>query len=59
MITQRKGLQTEAIHEHQTETVELYHLDKWMMPLIEVQELCNFKKFQTKIKLESDINQCK
>jgi hypothetical protein len=57
MITQRKGLRTEATHEHQASTVEVYHLDKWKTPLIDVQELYNFKKFkkfQTKIKLESE-----
>jgi hypothetical protein len=47
------GLQTEATHEHQAANLELYHLDKWTAPLIEVQEVCNFKKYQTKIKLES------
>jgi hypothetical protein len=36
--------------------IELYHLDKWTKPLIEAQELYNFKKFQTKIKLESEWN---
>jgi hypothetical protein len=38
MRTQR----TEATHEHQATTVELYHLEKWTTPLIEVQELHNF-----------------
>jgi hypothetical protein len=37
MITEIKGLRAEAVHEHQAATS--YHLDKWTMTLIEVQEL--------------------
>jgi hypothetical protein len=47
LITQRKGLRTEATHEHQATTVEPYRFDKWMTPL-EAQNyliLRNFKRF--------------
>jgi hypothetical protein len=51
MITLRKSLQTEATHKHQAAT---YNLEKWTTPLIEVKDLYNFKKSQTKIEVESE-----
>jgi hypothetical protein len=46
-LTNRSNTRTPSLN------IELYHFDKWTTPLIEMQELYNFKKFQTKIKLES------
>jgi hypothetical protein len=50
----KKGLTNRSNTRTQSRNVELYHLDKWTTPLIEVQELYNFKKFPTKIRLESE-----
>lgn len=47
MITTQKR----AYEQKQQTNIEPYHLNKWRTPRIEVQELDNFKKFKTKIKL--------
>jgi hypothetical protein len=49
----KKGLTNRSDTRTQRRNIKLYHLDKWTTPLIEAQELHNFKKFQIKIKLES------
>jgi hypothetical protein len=51
MITKR-ALRKRRNTQTTSRIIELYHLDKWTMPLIEAQELYSFNKFQTKIKLE-------
>jgi hypothetical protein len=49
----KKGLTNRSNTRTPSHNIELYHLDQWTTPLIEVQQLYNFKNFQTKIKLES------
>jgi hypothetical protein len=49
----KKGLTNRSETRTPSRNIEPHHLDKWTTPLIEVQELHNFKKFKTKIKLES------
>jgi hypothetical protein len=41
----KKGLTNRRNTRTPSRNIELYHLDKWTTPLIEVQELWNFKIF--------------
>jgi ABC-type uncharacterized transport system auxiliary subunit len=50
----KKGLTNRSNIRTPSRNIELYDSDKWTTPLIEMQKLHNFKKFQTKIKLESE-----
>jgi hypothetical protein len=45
----KKGLTNRSNTRTPSRNIELYHLDKWTMPLIEVQELYNLRNFKPKL----------